>query len=89
MLRGKCALITGSIAGLGYAIAKGLAAQGCDIVLNGIATADEAAAAREKLDGMLAREGRADLAAACFRFLPDRVRLDLAGWGAEDIFSHS
>jgi ribonuclease D len=46
-------------------------------------------ALREKLDAMLAREGRAELAAACFRFLPDRVRLDLAGWSAEDIFSHS
>src|SRR5512139_2081096 len=44
---------------------------------------------REKLDVMLAREGRAGLAEACFRFLPDRVRLDLAGWAAEDIFSHS
>jgi len=46
-------------------------------------------ALREKPDAMLAREGRADLAAACFRFLPDRVRLDLAGWAAEDIFAHS
>ena len=46
-------------------------------------------ALKEKLDGMLTREGRADLAAACFRFLPDRARLDLAGWAAEDIFSHS
>ena len=46
-------------------------------------------ALREKLDAMLVREGRADLAAACFRFLPDRVRLDLAGWAAEDIFAHS
>jgi len=46
-------------------------------------------ALKEKLDTMLAREGRTDLAAACFRFLPDRVRLDLAGWAAEDIFSHS
>jgi ribonuclease D len=46
-------------------------------------------ALREKLDAMLAREGRADLAKACFRFLPDRVRLDLAGWAAEDIFAHS
>jgi ribonuclease D len=46
-------------------------------------------ALKEKLDGMLAREGRAELAAACFRFLPDRVRLDLSGWAAEDIFSHS
>ena len=46
-------------------------------------------ALKDKLDAMLAREGRTELAAACFRFLPDRVRLDLAGWAAEDIFSHS
>ena len=46
-------------------------------------------ALREKLDVMLAREGRAELAASCFQFLPDRARLDLAGWGAEDIFAHS
>jgi ribonuclease D len=46
-------------------------------------------AIREKLDAMLAREGRTELAAACFRFLPERVRLDLAGWADQDIFSHS
>jgi len=46
-------------------------------------------ALKDKLDALLAREGRKELAAACFRFLPDRVRLDLAGWAAEDIFSHS
>jgi ribonuclease D len=46
-------------------------------------------ALKDKLDVMLAREGRTELAAACFRFLPDRVRLDIAGWGAEDIFGHS
>ena len=46
-------------------------------------------ALKEKLDVMLARENRAELAAACFRFLPDRARLDLAGWAAQDIFSHS
>jgi ribonuclease D len=46
-------------------------------------------ALKERLDSMLAREHRADLAAACFGFLPDRVRLDLAGWAAEDIFAHS
>jgi ribonuclease D len=46
-------------------------------------------ALREKLNAMLAREGRTELAEACFRFLPDRVRLDLAGWAAEDIFAHS
>ena len=44
---------------------------------------------KEKLDGMLARESRVELADACFRFLPVRVLLDLAGWGDEDIFSHS
>jgi ribonuclease D len=46
-------------------------------------------ALKEKLDAMLVREGRAELAAACFRFLPDRARLDLAGWAGEDIFAHS
>jgi ribonuclease D len=46
-------------------------------------------ALKEKLDVLLAREGREELAAACFRFLPDRARLDLAGWAAEDIFAHS
>ena len=46
-------------------------------------------ALKDKLDVMLAREGRAELAAACFAFLPDRARLDLAGWADEDIFAHS
>jgi ribonuclease D len=46
-------------------------------------------ALKEKLDAMLAREHRTDLAQACFEFLPDRVRLDLGGWAAEDIFAHS
>lgn len=46
-------------------------------------------ALKEKLDVMLAREGRDKLAEACFRFLPDRVRLDLAGFAEDDIFAHS
>ena len=46
-------------------------------------------ALKAKLDAMLAREGREELAAACLRFLPDRVRLDRAGWALEDIFAHS
>jgi len=46
-------------------------------------------ALKDRLDAMLAREGRSELAAACFRFLPERVRLDLAGFAAEDIFAHS
>jgi ribonuclease D len=43
---------------------------------------------KAKLDERLAREGRAELAAACFRFLPTRAKLDLAGWSEEDIFAH-
>jgi ribonuclease D len=46
-------------------------------------------ALKEKLDVMLAREGRVELAEACFHFLPQRARLDLAGWAGEDIFAHS
>ncbi len=46
-------------------------------------------ALRDKLNVMLAREGRTDLAQACFDFLPARARLDLDGWEAEDIFAHS
>ncbi|MGA7975337.1 MAG: ribonuclease H-like domain-containing protein [Pseudolabrys sp.] len=46
-------------------------------------------ALKEKLDAMLAREGRDELAESCYRFLPERVRLDLAGWAHQDIFSHS
>lgn len=46
-------------------------------------------ALREKLEGMLAREGRAELAQRCFEFLPTRATLDLAGWPETDIFAHS
>jgi ribonuclease D len=46
-------------------------------------------ALKQRLDVMLAREGREQLAQTCFRFLPDRVRLDLAGFAGEDIFAHS
>jgi ribonuclease D len=45
-------------------------------------------ALRRKLDFMLAREGRTEIARACFAFLPDRARLDLLGWADQDIFSH-
>jgi ribonuclease D len=41
------------------------------------------------LEAMLIREGRLTLAQACFDFLPTRARLDIAGWGEEDIFAHS
>jgi ribonuclease D len=46
-------------------------------------------ALRERLDTMLAREGRTALAQSCFEFLPTRARLDLEGWDTEDIFAHS
>ncbi|GLK82942.1 ribonuclease D [Ancylobacter defluvii] len=46
-------------------------------------------AIRDKLAAMLAREGRTALAESCFRFLPTRAALDLAGWPEEDIFAHS
>ena len=46
-------------------------------------------ALRDRLDAMLAREGRNELAQACFDFLPTRAKLDLGGWEAEDIFAHS
>jgi ribonuclease D len=46
-------------------------------------------ALRERLDTMLAREGRTELAKACFDFLPTRAKLDLGGWENEDIFAHS
>lgn len=46
-------------------------------------------ALKARLDAMLARENRTDLAEACFRFLPARARLDLDGWPDTDIFAHS
>ena len=42
-----------------------------------------------KLDPVLAREGRKDVADACFRFLPTRAKLDLMGWTESDILGHS
>jgi ribonuclease D len=44
---------------------------------------------RRSLDAMLEREERKELAEECFRFLPARARLDLAGWSEVDIFAHS
>jgi len=45
-------------------------------------------ALKAHLDGMLAREGRIALVEACFRFIPSRAELDLAGWAELDIFAH-
>lgn len=44
---------------------------------------------KRHLDRMLRREGRAELADTCFRFLPARIELDLLGWDKTDIFAHS
>jgi ribonuclease D len=44
---------------------------------------------RNALDKRLAREGRTEIAQACFDFLPTRAKLDLAGWPEIDIFAHS
>ena len=46
-------------------------------------------ALRDKLDAMLAREGRDGLARACFDFLPHRALLDVRGWEEVDIFAHA
>jgi ribonuclease D len=46
-------------------------------------------ALKAKLETLLARDGRADVAQACFAFLPTRARLDLMGWPEVDIFAHS
>jgi ribonuclease D len=45
-------------------------------------------AIHSRLNVMLAREGREQLAGACFDFLPHRVLLDLEGWSEQDIFAH-
>jgi ribonuclease D len=44
---------------------------------------------RDVLNGMLEREGRMEMAQACYDFLPMRAQLDLVGWPDSDIFAHS
>ncbi|MCO4849263.1 MAG: ribonuclease D [Yoonia sp.] len=44
---------------------------------------------RKAFDVMLKREGRTEIAQACFDFLPMRAKLDLEGWPDTDIFAHS
>ena len=46
-------------------------------------------ALKARFDDLLEREGRTQLAEACFAFLPIRAELDLAGWPETDIFAHS
>ena len=43
---------------------------------------------KARLDQILEREGRMELARACFNFLPALVSLDLGGWGEDDVFAH-
>lgn len=43
---------------------------------------------KARLDQMLAREGREEIARACFAFIPTRAALDLAGWTEDDVFAH-
>lgn len=43
---------------------------------------------KDKLDFMLNRENRSELAQKCFSFLPTRIQLDLIGWEGIDIFNH-
>jgi len=65
MLKGRCALITGSTQGLGYAMAERLAAEGCNVVLNGFGDAGEIERKRRLLEdghGVRALHHGADLA---------------------------
>lgn len=64
-MKGRCALITGSTQGLGYAMAERLAADGCNVVLNGFGDADEIESKRHKLEtehGVRALHHGADVA---------------------------
>ncbi len=65
MLKGKCALITGSTQGLGYAMAERLAGEGCNVVLNRFGDSDEIESRRRRLEdshGVRALHHGADLA---------------------------
>jgi NAD(P)-dependent dehydrogenase (short-subunit alcohol dehydrogenase family) len=58
MLKGRCALITGSTQGLGYGMAERLAAEGCNIVMNGFGERTRSSRRREGEVGSVTRGGR-------------------------------
>ena len=58
-------------------------------VVIGVAAISGVSGLSRALTQGLAREGRTELAKACFDFLPTRARLDLAGWEEMDIFAHA
>ncbi len=86
MLKGKCALITGSTQGLGYAMAERLAAQGCHVVLNGFGDPAEIEARRRRLEdshGVRALHHGADLGVP--GEIADLVETAERAFGAVDI----
>ena len=86
MLRGKCALITGSTQGLGLAIAERLAGEGCNIVLNGFGEADEIERHRQALEadhGVRALHHGADVGEASQ--IGEMVEAAKRAFGAVDI----
>jgi 3-hydroxybutyrate dehydrogenase len=86
MLKGKCALITGSTQGLGYAMATRLAAEGCNVVLNGFGDGAEIERKRRQLEdghGARALHHGADLAEP--RQIAALVDAATSGFGTVDI----
>ena len=86
MLKDKCALITGSTQGLGYAMAERLAGEGCNVVLNGFGDSDEIERKRRRLEdghGVRALHHGADLADP--RQIADLVATALDAFGTVDI----
>ena len=85
-MRGKCALITGSTAGLGFAIADRLAAEGCRVVLNGLARPEDAERTRADLarkHGVDVRFHGADLSVPAQ--IADLMEFTIESFGGVDI----
>src|SRR6185503_5590333 len=86
MLKGRCALITGSTQGLGYAMAERLAAEGCNIVMNGFGEKDAIESRRRKLErahGVQAIHHGADVADA--QQIADLVAAARKTFGSVDV----